>query len=114
MGKVAGNESEGMLSGRHARPACAQEPGYIAPFVDFKRCEGKGECVRVCPENVFQLRRIEAADDESMPLLNRFKLRLHGMNVAYTPNSEACRSCGLCVSACPEKAITLHRVCGPE
>ena len=87
---------------------CKQEPGVIAPRVDFNRCEGKGDCVRVCPENVFQLQRIDAVDYAGLPLLNKLKLRVHGMRVAYTPNADACRSCSLCVSACPEQAITLH------
>ena len=89
---------------------CAQDAGIIAPDVDFRKCEGKGDCVRVCPENVFQLRRIDTADYAALPLLNKMKLRVHGMQVAYTPNEDACRSCGLCVSACPEHAITLKRV----
>jgi 4Fe-4S ferredoxin len=82
--------------------------------VNFASCEGKGDCVRVCPEHVFQLRRIDAGDYAALPLLNKFKLRVHGMQVAYTPNADACRSCGLCVSACPEKAITLRRPDAPE
>jgi 4Fe-4S ferredoxin len=65
--------------------------------------------VRVCPEAVFELRRIDATDYADLPLLNRFKLRVHGMQVAYAPNADACRSCSLCVSACPEHAITLRR-----
>ncbi len=93
-----------------SHPECRQAPGRVAPIVDFGRCEGKGDCVRVCPENVFVLRRIDAADYGPLPLLNKIKLRVHGMQVAYTPNAEACRSCGLCVSACPERAITLGRV----
>ncbi len=93
-----------------ASPAdCRQDAGRIAPSVDFGRCEGKGDCVRVCPENVFQLRRIDAADYGALALLNKVKLRVHGMQVAYTPKADACRSCGLCVSACPERAISLHR-----
>ena len=43
----------------------------------------------------------------SLGALQKFKLRVHGMKVAYTPNADACRSCGLCVAACPERAITL-------
>jgi len=90
-------------------PDCRGSPGQIAPVVDFAKCEGKGDCVRVCPENVFQLRRIDVADYAALPLLNKIKLRIHGMQVAYTPNLDACRSCSLCVSACPEHAITLRR-----
>ena len=79
----------------------------VAPVVDLKRCEGKGDCERVCPENVFQVRRIDEADYRASGALQKLKLRVHGMRVAYTPNADACRSCGLCVAACPEHAITL-------
>ncbi|RQZ90049.1 4Fe-4S ferredoxin [Burkholderia cepacia] len=89
---------------------CKQQPGVIAPVVDLKRCEGKGDCVAVCPENVFEVIRIDPADYVGLGLMHRLKLRVHGMEVAYTPNAHACRSCGLCVTACPERAITLVRI----
>ena len=92
-----------------AVPACEQEPGVIYPVVDLKRCEGKGDCERVCPENVFEVKRIDEQDYRSLGLLHRFKVRVHGFKVAYTPNVDACRSCGLCVTACPEHAITLAK-----
>ncbi|MDR0242865.1 MAG: 4Fe-4S dicluster domain-containing protein [Burkholderia sp.] len=88
---------------------CKQEPGVIAPVVDLKRCEGKGDCVAVCPENVFEIRRIDQADYLGLGPMHRLKQRVHGMKVAYMPNAQACRSCGLCVTACPEHAITLAR-----
>ncbi|MFM0056141.1 ferredoxin family protein [Paraburkholderia phytofirmans] len=86
---------------------CKQEPGVIAPVVDLTRCEGKGDCMEVCPENVFAIRRIDELDYRGLDLMHRLKLRVHGMKVAYTPNAQACRSCGLCVTACPERAIKL-------
>jgi NAD-dependent dihydropyrimidine dehydrogenase PreA subunit len=64
----------------------------------------------VCPENVFEIRRIDTADYQRLGSLQKLKLRVHGMKVAYTPNADACRACGLCVTACPERAITLARM----
>jgi 4Fe-4S ferredoxin len=88
---------------------CSQASGVIVPVVRLSACEGKGDCVRVCPENVFALGRIADDDYARFNLLQKFKLRVHGMQVAFTPNADACRACGLCVSACPEHAITLIR-----
>ena len=85
--------------------SCKQPPGVIAPVVNLKRCEGTGDCERVCPENVFRVQRIEDSDFSDLGLIQRFKLRIHGMQVAYTPNADACQSCALCVAACPEHAI---------
>lgn len=90
--------------------SCKQPPGVIRPMVRFDRCEGKADCVKVCPHDVFEIRRVEPEDYQRLDLLSRFKLRVHGMQVAYTPHADACQSCGLCVSACPEHAITLARV----
>lgn len=95
---------------RDATKACKQPSGVIAPSVDFARCEGKADCAAVCPENVFDIRRIDAADYQKLRPLQRFKLRVHGMKVAYALRADACRACGLCVSACPEHAITLVRM----
>ena len=79
----------------------------IRPKVDLTKCEGKADCVAVCPENVFEVRQIDTKDYGELRLLHKFKLRVHGMKVAYTPRADACLACGLCVTACPERAITL-------
>jgi len=89
--------------------ACKQKPGAVIPLVNLTRCEGKGDCVNVCPEQVFELRTIETTDYQAFNWLQKLKLRVHGMQVAYSPNANACRACGLCVTACPEEAITLGR-----
>ena len=92
-----------------AEADCKQEPGVFVPVVNRKRCEGKRDCVEVCPYNVFEVRRIDDADFAALGLLGKLKSVAHGRQTAYTPHADACRSCGLCVAACPEKAIKLVR-----
>lgn len=98
-----------MSAGLASSANCKQAPGVIVPVVNLKRCEGKADCAVVCPEDVFLIRRIDTADYARLGPLNKLKLRVHGMKVAYTPNADACLACGLCVTACPEHAITLAR-----
>jgi NAD-dependent dihydropyrimidine dehydrogenase PreA subunit len=80
--------------------------------VDRTRCEGKRDCVDVCPYSVFEVRRIDRAEFGAMTFFTRLKLTLHGKQTAYTPRADACQACGMCVVACPEEAITLVRVPG--
>jgi 4Fe-4S ferredoxin len=88
---------------------CKGEPGAWTPVVNRARCEGKKDCVEVCPYSVFEVRRIDDADYDALSLLGRLKLRVHRMQTSYTPRAADCHACGLCVAACPEKAITLSR-----
>jgi NAD-dependent dihydropyrimidine dehydrogenase PreA subunit len=90
--------------------SCRQAPGIVRPVVDPARCEGKAACVEVCPMDVFEIVRIPAETFQTLPWLAQIKVRAHGMKTAATPNAAACESCGLCVSACPERAIRLERV----
>jgi NAD-dependent dihydropyrimidine dehydrogenase PreA subunit len=88
---------------------CTAPPGAWVPVVDRRRCEGKADCVAVCPYDVFEVGRISDEEFAALPLLSRLKLRAHGRKTAFTPRADACRACGLCVVACPEKALTLVR-----
>ncbi|AUX46518.1 uncharacterized protein SOCE26_080240 [Sorangium cellulosum] len=86
---------------------CRAEPGAFRPVVNRNRCEAKGDCVEVCPYQVFEVARIESADFEALSLRGKLKVLVHGRKTAYTPNAAQCQACGLCVVACPEKAIAL-------
>jgi NAD-dependent dihydropyrimidine dehydrogenase PreA subunit len=86
---------------------CRAEPGRLVPVINRSRCEGKSDCVDVCPYDVFEVRRIEDADFVKLGMLGRLKSIAHGRKTAYTPRASACQACGLCVVACPEKAIEL-------
>ena len=83
--------------------------GVLVPLVDRRRCEGKDDCVAVCPYDVFEVRRMDDADFARLSFIGRLKSRAHGRRTAYTPRADQCHACGLCVVACPEKAIALVR-----
>lgn len=88
---------------------CKAEPNTYVPLIDRNRCEGKIDCAQVCPYDVFEIRRIDDEDFSKLSILGKVKSVVHGRMTAYTPNQDACRACGLCVVACPEKAIKLVR-----
>lgn len=110
--EIARNPEKAKRAADHpARPGerCGAEPGRWLPRVDHGRCEGKKDCVEVCPYDVFEVRRIDDADFAALGVLGKLKSIAHGRQTAYTPGADRCRACGLCVVACPEKAITLRR-----
>ena len=94
---------------RSDRPGekCGAKPGAYLPLIDRNACEGKGDCVEVCPYSVFEVRRIENQDFSALSFIGKLKSRVHGRATGYTPQAELCQACGLCVVACPEKAIRL-------
>lgn len=84
--------------------------GRVIPVVDFSRCEGKDACVIVCPYDVFEVKKIEPSDYKKLSTIAKIKNRVHRGRVAYTPNEDQCRACGLCLKACPERAIKLVKL----
>lgn len=89
---------------------CRAEPGTFTPQVDRSRCEGKSECVEVCPYNVFDVRRMDDADFAQLGVFGKVRSLAHGRKTAYTPRASACQACGKCVEACPEQAVRLVRI----
>jgi 4Fe-4S ferredoxin len=90
-------------------PDCKHDAGVFVPVIDRSRCEGKEECVQVCPYSVFEMRQLSDPDKRAMSLGARLKAWAHGSRQAFAVNSQNCHACGLCVSACPERAIKLWR-----
>lgn len=93
---------------------CRQPPGLFEPVVNRNRCEGKGDCVIVCPCDVFELGVLPVEQRGELSLTGRLKGWAHGWKTAFTPHAEACQACGHCVKACPEHAITLRRAQNPS
>ena len=77
------------------------------PVIDHGRCEAKRECVRVCPYDVFEVRRIDTEDFTALSILGKLLTTAHRRMTAYAVRADECRECGKCVTACPEGAIEL-------
>jgi NAD-dependent dihydropyrimidine dehydrogenase PreA subunit len=90
-------------------PDCKHPAGMFRPVVDPRRCEGKAACAAVCPYDVYVVRRFERAELPRLGLLGTLKWWVHGGNQADPVRADQCHGCGLCVTACPENAITLRR-----
>lgn len=88
---------------------CKQPPKVVRPVVSKDRCEAKGDCEEVCPYDVFKIRKLDDAERKALSFMTWLKVMAHGGKQAFVVNPEACHSCGLCVAACPEKAIRLVR-----
>jgi NAD-dependent dihydropyrimidine dehydrogenase PreA subunit len=97
------------MDARMAEP-CAPEAGRVAPVIDRSRCEAKEDCVRVCPYHVFELNHLTDAERQALGWMARAKLFVHGGRQAFAVRAADCHACGLCVKACPEKAIRLEAV----
>lgn len=91
------------------QPDCKFEAGFMMPVIDPGRCEAKGPCVTSCPYDVLAIRIVPDEIKQTMSLLGRVKLFVHGGKQAYAIDADACHGCGLCVQVCPEDAIKLSK-----
>ncbi|MFI5352645.1 MAG: ferredoxin family protein [Candidatus Binatales bacterium] len=92
---------------------CKHEAGVFAPVIDRSRCEGKEDCVRVCPYEVFEMGKLTAELKSALSFTARLRATLHRNRQSFAIRADNCHACGLCVAACPERAITLARVASP-
>ncbi len=91
------------------RTSCDEEAGRVVPIVDPTRCENKGPCVEACPYDVFEIRPLTHEERSLLGFLTRLKIWVHGGKQSFVVRGDDCHACGLCVNACPEKAITLGK-----
>lgn len=88
---------------------CRQPSGGVMPVIDRNRCEGKAACVAVCPTHVFAVGVLPGDARAGLSWRGRLKGFAHGWKQALVTDPDACAACGRCVTACPERAITLAR-----
>ncbi len=72
-------------------------------IINRKKCEGKANCIEVCAEKVFKMKR-----PEKLGFLTRLKVNAHGGKQAFAVNEESCDGCMKCVEACPENALSIQ------
>ncbi|MES2132896.1 MAG: ferredoxin family protein [Bacteroidota bacterium] len=89
---------------------CKEESGKLMPVVNFNSCEGKGPCIEVCPYDVFEMNVINDEQFKELSFFGKLKTRVHGREKAFVIKADMCHACGLCVTACPERAIKLQRI----
>lgn len=58
------------------------------PIVDHEKCTGCGECVDICPMEVYELQ-----DEKSVPI-----------------HAEECTGCESCVEVCEQEAIRIEEI----
>lgn len=103
------SDAASVTAASSAAAGCRLAPGVLRPRIDRNRCEGKGDCVDICPHGVFQLGVLPREARGDLSLVGRMKGWAHGWQQVFTPGADACQACGLCVRVCPERAITLVR-----
>ncbi len=86
-----------------------KEQGLLSPVIDRNRCEGKEDCLRVCPYDVFAMQVLSSEQRSALSFVGKMKGFVHGYRQAFAVRADQCHACGLCVTACPEKAIKLAR-----
>ncbi|MBM4267637.1 MAG: ferredoxin family protein [Deltaproteobacteria bacterium] len=89
------------------RERCDEASGRLVPVIDRNRCEAKEDCLRVCPWNVFEIGVLSRGERRQLSWIGMLKAFGHGHRQAYAVRAADCHACGLCVEACPEKAIRL-------
>ena len=77
------------------------------PEIDLNKCESDGICVKSCLFKVFEMNLISDRQFSKLSLIGKIKTLFHGRNKAIVIYPYQCTGCGVCIIACPEKAIKL-------
>lgn len=89
---------------------CQQQAGIYKPVINRNKCEGKADCVNVCPFDVFTIGTLAKEQRKDLRVIGKLKGMAHQWQQAFVSDDDLCQACGLCVIACPENAIKLQRI----
>jgi len=92
----------------NTKHSCEKSTAKVVPSIDRNRCEGKADCVAVCPYDVFEIGVLSKEQRVGLSLRGKLKAWGHGGKQAFVVKPDACHACGLCIDACPEQALTLQ------
>ena len=84
--------------------ALHMDPLTGLPVVDEKKCTACGACIKVCPKNLFELRKRWKGDKKIyVACMNKDRGAVAGKNC-----KAACIGCSKCLKVCPYEAITVN------
>jgi NAD-dependent dihydropyrimidine dehydrogenase PreA subunit len=80
------------------------------PVIDYNKCTGRGICVEVCPEDIFEIRNLDqiefCEETKTAGLCPEPHYAAKGKR-SYPVNIDNCTECEICIEKCPEQAIKL-------
>ena len=79
------------------------------PVVNPAKCEGKEPRMALCSAHVFTLDVLPREQRTGLGLMGALEGMAYGWKQAFVTYGDARQGCGLCVTACPEQAISLKR-----
>lgn len=80
------------------------------PVINYEKCTGRGICVEVCPEDIFEIRNLDqilfCEETKAAGICPEPKYATKDKR-SYPVNVDNCTECKICLEKCPEQAITL-------